>query len=127
MELKPGLRAELAIVVGETDTAATLGSGDVDVLGTPRLLALAEAATVKAVGPHLGEGETSVGTRVELEHRAPSPVGARVTVEAELREVDGPRLAFGFEAADERGTTVAKGRIERIVVDRERFLARAKR
>ncbi|MGH3244082.1 MAG: thioesterase family protein [Spirillospora sp.] len=124
MELRPGLRAEKSVVVGDEDTAVRLGSGDVPVLGTPRLLALAEEVTVAAVEGRLEEGRTCVGTRVELEHRAASPVGMRVTVEAELLEVDGARLVFECTAIDGRGTVVAAGRIERVVVDRERFLAR---
>ncbi|MEU8796149.1 hotdog domain-containing protein [Spirillospora sp. NPDC048819] len=127
MELEKGLRGETSVVVGEADTAVRMGSGDVPVLGTPRLLALAEAATVKAVEACLDEARTSVGTRVELEHRAASPVGVRVTVEAELTEVDGARLVFAFTATDERGTAVGRGRVERIVVERERFLARLAR
>lgn len=111
-------------MVGDEDTAVSMESGDVPVLGTPRLLAVAEAATVKAVAPHLEQGKTSVGTRVELEHRRAGPVGVRVTVEAELREVDGARLVFAFSAADDSGTVVGDGVIERVVVDRERFLAR---
>jgi fluoroacetyl-CoA thioesterase len=125
--MRAGLGAEVEIVVGDDDTALRLGSGDVPVLGTPRLLALAEAATVKAVASYLGEGETSVGTRVELEHRAATPTGVRVTVVAELQQVDGARLVFGVEATDERGVVVGKGRVERVVVDRERFLARLAR
>lgn len=127
MELMEGLRAEASVVVGDEDTAVRLGSGDVPVLATPRLLALAESATVKAIGPHLDGAKTSVGTRVELEHRAASPVGVRVTVEAELTEVDGARLVFQFHATDERGTAVGNGRVERIVVERERFLGRLAR
>ncbi|MFB4305615.1 thioesterase family protein [Actinomadura sp. GTD37] len=111
-------------MVGDVDTAVALGSGDVPVLATPRLLALAEAATVAALAGRLGGGQTSVGTRVEAEHRAASPVGARVTVEAELEEIDGKRLVFGFRAVDERGSVVGSGRVERVVVDRDRFLAR---
>ncbi|MFI0370438.1 thioesterase family protein [Actinomadura sp. 1N219] len=125
--MEPGLRAETSIVVGDEDTASAVGSGDVPVLATPRLLAVMEAATVEAVRPSLDGGQTSVGTRVELEHRAASPVGMRVTVEAELLEVEGARLVFGCTATDERGTVVGGGRIERVVVDRERFLSRLSR
>ncbi|MER7543525.1 thioesterase family protein [Actinomadura sp.] len=124
MELKAGLRGQVSIVVGDDDTAIAMGSGDVPVLGTPRLLALAEAATLEALSGRLPGGRTSVGTRAEVEHRAASPVGARVTVEAELGEVDGKRLVFGFRAVDERGSVVGAGRVERVVVERERFLAR---
>ena len=75
------------------------------VLGTPRLLALAEAATVAAVAPHLADGLTTVGTAVTLEHRQASPVGAEIVVEAELTEVDGRRLVFGFIARRDDGPT----------------------
>ncbi|GAA2855015.1 thioesterase family protein [Nonomuraea rubra] len=126
MTLTPGLRAQLLIVVEMEDTAKRIGSGDVPVLATPRLLALAEAATVRAVERHLAPGETSVGTRVELEHLAASPLGTHVQVGVELTEVDGRRLVFAFEAHDKH-TVVGKGTIERIVVDRARFLARATR
>ncbi|UBU12132.1 thioesterase family protein [Nonomuraea gerenzanensis] len=124
MTLTPGLRAQLLIMVEMEDTAKRIGSGDVPVLATPRLLALAEAATVRAVERHLAPGETSVGTRVELEHLAASPLGAHVQVGVELTEVDGRRLVFAFEAHDQH-TVVGKGTIERVVVDRAKFLARA--
>ncbi|GAA3712552.1 thioesterase [Nonomuraea antimicrobica] len=126
MTLAPGLRAQLSVVVEMDDTAKKLGSGDVPVLATPRLLALAEAATVRAVHRHLAPGETSVGTRVELEHLAASPLGSHVQVGVELTQVDGRRLVFAFEAHD-RQAVVGKGTIERVVVDRTRFLARATR
>lgn len=123
--IQAGVRAETSIVVGDGDTAVALGSGDVPVLATPRLVALVEAATVEAVAAFLEEGKTSVGTRVELEHRAASPVGARVTAGAVLREVDGARLVFEVEVRDAGGAAVAAGVVERVVVDRERFLRRA--
>ncbi|MQY06092.1 thioesterase family protein [Actinomadura macrotermitis] len=125
MALRAGLRAETRHTVGPEDTAERVGSGDVPVLATPRLLALAEAATVRAVAGRLEEGRTSVGTRVELTHRAPTPVGGRVTVQAELTEVDGRRLVFAVTATDEAGATIGSGRIERLTVDRATFLARA--
>jgi fluoroacetyl-CoA thioesterase len=117
-------RAEITVVVGVADTAAALGSGDVPVLGTPRLLALAEAATVKAVAGALAPGQTSVGTSIRLEHTAASPVGTRVTVTAELTVMDGRRLTFRVEAVDARGTVLGLGTLERVMVDREKFLER---
>ncbi|HEY6501765.1 MAG TPA: thioesterase family protein [Streptosporangiaceae bacterium] len=124
MELTAGRRAEVTIATGPEDTAAALGSGDVPVLGTPRLLALAEAATVRALDGALAPGQTSVGTSVRLEHTAASPVGMRVTVTAELTGVDGRRVTFAIEATDAGGTVVGLGTVERVVVDREKFLAR---
>ncbi|MGI5287170.1 thioesterase family protein [Nonomuraea polychroma] len=126
MTLAPGLRSQLLIMVEMEDTAKRIGSGDVPVLATPRLLALAEAATVRVVEQHLAPGETSVGTRVVLEHLAASPLGTHVQVGVELIEVDGRRLVFSFEAHDKR-TVVGRGTIERVVVDREKFLARVSR
>jgi predicted thioesterase len=123
MTLTPGARAQILVMVEREDTATSVGSGDVPVLATPRLLALAEAATVQAVRDRLAPGQTSVGTRVELEHRAASPVGAHVEIAAQLTEVDGRRLVFSFTARD-RDRVVAAGVIERAVVDRERFLAK---
>ena len=140
-----GLRATVRHVVTEADTAIEAGSGDVPVLATPRLLALAEAACVAALESHLDEGMTSVGTGVGLEHRQASPVGAEIEVEAELTELTGRRLVFGFVARHVRpadggaagggpaggdpdgdaGLVVGGGTVERIVVDRAAFLARA--
>ena len=123
-----GLRASITAEVNEADTAEALGSGDLPVLGTPRLLALAEAACVAAVAPHLEAGQTTVGTEVSLEHKRPSRIGASLEVEAELTEIDGRRLAFMFIAygpgeGDE--AVIGAGRAERVIVDTERFLTRA--
>jgi fluoroacetyl-CoA thioesterase len=131
MELAPGLLAELRVVVSEADTAIAAGSGDVPVLATPRLLALAEAASVAAIAPHLVTELTSVGTAASLEHRRASPVGAEIVVEAELTEVAGRRLVFSFIVRHspsgpgaEEDLVVGAGTLERVVVDREKFLAR---
>jgi fluoroacetyl-CoA thioesterase len=123
MALEPGLSASVALTVTEADTAQALGSGDVPVLATPRLIALAEAATVRATARHLPSGATTVGTRVELAHLAPTAIGGTVTVTAELSTVDGRRLTFAVSAAD-GGTPVAEGTVERVLVDRTRFLSR---
>ena len=118
--LEQGRTAAVDAVVGEADTARALGSGDVAVLGTPRALALAEAATVAAVGDLLGPDRTSVGTRIELDHLAPSQVGAAVRAEATLVEVAGRRLTFEVSVRQD-GRVVARGRVVRAVVDRASF------
>src|SRR5919107_863346 len=84
MTLEPGLEPAFGYTVTEADTAAAIGSGEVPVLATPRVLALAERATVAAVAGALQAGATTVGTRVELDHLAPSLVGADLAVEAVL-------------------------------------------
>ncbi|WP_346533142.1 hotdog domain-containing protein [Micromonospora sp. DPT] len=121
-----GLTARVELTVTDADTAQAVGSGDVPVLGTPRLLALAEAATVAATATHLPAGSTTVGSRVELEHRAATPVGRTVVAQARLAEVAGRRLVFEVTVTD-GGETVAEGRVERALVDRQRFVARAAR
>ncbi|WNM37833.1 hotdog domain-containing protein [Micromonospora halotolerans] len=122
----PGLTARVELTVTDTDTALAVGSGDVPVLGTPRVLALAEAATVAAVATRLPSGSTTVGTRLELEHRAATPVGRTVAARAELVKVDGRRLAFEVIVTD-GNEVVATGRVERALVDRQRFVERAVR
>ncbi|MEV5569501.1 hotdog domain-containing protein [Spirillospora sp. NPDC052269] len=122
-----GLRVELHLEVTLGDTAVVVGSGDVPVLATPRLVALFEAATVRALEGRLDVTETSVGTRVEIDHLVASPVGALVAIVAELSERDGRRVMFDVRAVGEDGTLLATGRVQRAVVDRERFLARLER
>ena len=114
----------LTRVVADADTALSVGSGDLPVLATPRLLALAEAATLLALAGSLDAGKTSVGTRVQLEHVAPSVVGATVEVTATVVHVDGRLVRFDVAAVDSAGTLLGHGTVTRVVVDRERFLAR---
>lgn len=114
-----GETTTLTRAVTEDDTAVTLGSGDVPVLATPRLVAWCEAATVAVAGSN--DESTTVGTRVEIDHLAPSRVGEEVTVRAELERTDGRRLHFSAEAAHADGTVVARASIVRVVVDRARF------
>ena len=108
----------------EADTSRALGSGDVDVLGTPRALALAEAATVRAAAASLTPGQTSVGSHVELDHLAPSPVGATVRAEARLVDRTARRLTFEVRLT-QAGRPVATGRVTRAIVDRDRFASRS--
>ncbi len=110
-------------VVSPDDTARALGSGDLEVLGTPQLLAWCEAATVAALTGALAEGETSVGTRVELVHQRATVVGTPVAVRADLVHVDGRLLRFDV-AAESDGVLVGHGTVTRVVVDTDRFLTR---
>jgi fluoroacetyl-CoA thioesterase len=126
MALVPGLRAAFDHIVADQDTAVALGSGDVPVLATPRVLALAERATVAAVAGAIGPGATTVGVRVELEHLAASVVGATVRVSAELERVDGRVLEFAVELRD-GARLAARGHVTRVLVDRDAFLATAAR
>jgi len=124
MPLAPGLTASVTLVVDDADTALALGSGDVPVLGTPRVIALAEQASIVAIGNELPEGRTTVGYQVQLAHLTPTPVGGTVVAEATLEQVEGRRLTFRVSVNDARGL-VAAGRITRVVVERARFIDRA--
>lgn len=123
--MEKGAGATLRFTVAEGDTAAATGSGDLAVLGTPSLLAWCEAAACAAVEPSMVASQTSVGTRVSLEHLAASPVGERVSVTATVVYVDGRLVRFevvAIHVGDEK--VVGHGELTRVVVDRERFLAR---
>ncbi|MFA5890455.1 MAG: hotdog domain-containing protein [Actinomycetota bacterium] len=120
-EPAPGLRGESRRAVTQELTAEHLGSGDVPVFGTPALLALLEEAAVTALRGSIPEGSTSVGTWVELEHLAPSRVGAEVHAVAQLTSVEGRALSFDCEAY-EGERLIGRARHRRAVVDRARFL-----
>jgi len=115
--------ARLTFTVTSEDTARAVGSGSLEVLGTPRLLGWCEAATCAAIEDDLGDGETSVGTRVALEHSAASALGASIEVLASLVYTDGRLRRFSV-AAREGGKVVGTGEITRVVVDADRFLER---
>jgi fluoroacetyl-CoA thioesterase len=120
-----GMHAALTRKVSEADTALSVGSGDLEVLATPRLVAWAEAATCAAVAEALDPRQTTVGTRVAFQHLRGSPVHQRVSVNAQLVHVDGRLLRFDVTAhsvAD--GSVLAHGELTRIVVSRDRFMQR---
>ena len=124
-EISTGQQATVTHTVGDADTAVAVGSGDLPVLGTPRLLAWAEEATCAALAAYLPHERTSVGTRVQLDHVGASPVGAEVRVTATVVHSDGRLVRFEVVAehvADEK--VVGHGEVTRVVVDRNRFLAR---
>jgi fluoroacetyl-CoA thioesterase len=123
-EFSPGLSARVELTVTDADTAQAVGSGDVPVLGTPRVLALAEAATVAATARLIPGGITTVGVRAEISHLAPTPVGRRVYALATLAKVDGRKLHFEVVVRDGE-TLVAEVRVERALLDRQRFIEKA--
>lgn len=119
--VKPGLSAEVELVVADADTAIALRSGSVPVLATPRVVALCEEATVKAVAGELDPQQTTVAMKVQLDHLAPTGVGHKVAAEATVEKVSGRRITFTVSVNDERGL-VAVGRVTRVLVDVDRFL-----
>lgn len=107
------------------DTAAAIGSGDVLCLGTPRLLAWFEAETCALSQAMLSHEQTTVGTGVEIEHLAASPVGGVVEISAAVRDFADRWIDFDVTALDPgSGRLLARGTITRTIVSREDFLAR---
>jgi len=123
-DLKPGLTGEARTVVAVGNTAKEVGSGDVPVFATPMLVALMESASINALAGVLPEGQSTVGTRVEVVHTAATPIGMTVIARAELVEVDRRRLSFNVTALDDAGP-VGNGRHERFIIETDKFIAKA--
>jgi fluoroacetyl-CoA thioesterase len=122
--MRVGDSATVTFTVTDQDTAAAVGSGDLPVLATPRLLAWSEAATCAALAESIDDARTSVGTRVRLDHVGASPVGEEVTVVATVVYLDGRLVRFEVVAQHADARVVGHGEVTRVVVDRERFLSR---
>ncbi|MFR6379656.1 MAG: thioesterase family protein [Evtepia sp.] len=122
--LQPGISAEVKFVVTDELTAKTVGSGTLDVLATPVMIARLEQAAWTSVAPHLAEGEGTSGHPDERQAPQPHPVGLEVTCRAELTEVDGRRLVFKVTAEDARGP-IGEGTHERAIIQNERFVTKA--
>src|SRR5918912_2520307 len=123
-ELRPGLVGEARVRVDRPDLASAIGSGGVDVYGTPAMIGLMESAAINAVDHLLPEGWASVGTRLDVRHLAPSPPGVEVRARAELTAVEGRRLTFRVEASDPVDL-IGEGTHERALVEVSRLVARA--
>lgn len=123
MALSVGMRGDATITVGEEQTAAAFGAGGVRVFGTPVMIGLMENAAWRLAQPEMNEGETTVGTLVNVRHLAATPVGGHVVATAELVEIDGRRLVFHVTARDDH-QLIGEGTHERARVLLDRFLAR---
>ncbi len=119
--LKEGISHDSYLIVATSDTARVQRSGDMEVLSTPRLVALMENAAMLAVAPSLEEGETTVGSEIAVSHLSPSAIGAEVVATAVLEKVEGRKLTFSV-SAKEGGKIVGEGRHVRYIVNRQRFL-----
>ncbi len=123
--VESGLTGKATMKVTPADTAPAMSCGAVEVLATPRLVALCEEACCAAVSGALPPPKTTVGVRVQLDHLTPIQVGSTVTAEATLERVEGRRLVFTVSASDDGGL-VAAGRMTRVAVETALFLAKAR-
>ena len=119
--IEPGNAATIEFTTDEPATAIALGSGDLPVLGTPKVVALIEEVSVAAIAGLISDTETTVGSHVEIDHLAPTPVGATVVVKASVVAVNGRRVSF-VATVFEHDSVVARATHVRFVVHRESFM-----
>ena len=123
MSVTVGMKIRVEEVVTEQNTAICAGSGTLPVFATPFMCALMEKAAWMAIAPALNEGDSSVGTKLNISHLSATPVGLKVWAESEVTAVDGKRIEFKVTAGDEKGV-IGEGTHERFIVTDERFLAK---
>lgn len=118
--LEVGIKGHQEMVVTDQYTAKTMGSGVMDVFATPAMLALMEKTAFMSVADELNEGCGTVGTKVEIEHVASSPIGMKITCDSELVAIEGRKLVFSVEAYDAKGL-IGKGMHERFIIESKKF------
>lgn len=121
-DLITGVSFEEITIVNSTNTAIAASSGSLPVFGTPFMIALMEKATCSAVSEYLEEGETTVGTNINVAHSKASGIGDVITAKATLVEADGRKLVFEVSAKNDKGNKIGSGTIERFVVSTEKFM-----
>lgn len=119
--IEAGIKGKKVFIVTEENTAEHLLSGMLPVYATPSLIALMEYTCFSSVHPLLEEGQGTVGSHIEVDHLAPTPVGGTVTCESELIEASGRRLVFRVRAFDEFGP-VGEGMHVRYIIDNAKFM-----
>ena len=124
MSIEIGIKGRAEDVVREENTAQSVGSGTLPVFATPAMTALMEKAAWTSLAPYLSEGESTVGTKLEITHDSASPLGIKVWAESEVTQVDGRRIELKVAAYDEKGP-IGQGTHQRFIVQDEKFLARA--
>lgn len=122
--METGIKYTIEKTVTTEMTARIMGSGTLDVLATPSMIAIIEETAWKSVASELEQGMASVGTNLKIDHLAPTPVGMKVRCETELKEVDGRKLVFEVNVYDEKGL-VGKGTHERFIINEEKFQTKA--
>ena len=122
--METGIKNSIELTITNDKTAAMIGSGTLAVFATPAMIALIEETAWKSVAPHLEDGQATVGTKLDISHVAPTPLGMTVKCETELIEVDGRRLKFKADVYDEMGI-IGTGTHERFIINAEKFKAKA--
>lgn len=121
MAIEVGIQGLAEALVEQADTAKEVGSGDLLVYATPCMVALMEGAAYESIAPYLAEGESSVGTKMDVTHLSATPVGMSVRAESVVTAVEGRKVTFSITAYDEAGE-IGRATHERVVIKTERFL-----
>ena len=119
--MEKGIKNTRTITVTPDKTAEVMGSGTLPVFATPAMVALMENSAAESVEALVGEGNTTVGTVINVTHLSADPIGVEVTCESALVEVDGRRLVFEIKVSDRDGV-VGEAHHERFVIDKTRFM-----
>lgn len=119
--LEIGIKGSEAVICSRKNCAVSVGSGELEVFATPAMTSLMEEAAYRSVAPYLADGQTTVGTSLNITHVAATPVGMSVRCESELVAIDGRKLTFKLTAYDECGV-IGSGTHERFIVDAARFM-----
>lgn len=122
--MEAGIKLSTEITVDSAMSAATMRSGTLDVLATPAMIALIEKTAWESVSPYLEQGQTTVGTALNIKHLAPTPLGMKVRCDTVLTEIDGRKLTFKADVYDEAGL-IGSGTHERFIVNADKFQAKA--
>lgn len=122
--MKPGIKGIQTLTVTKENTAKAMGSGQMDVLATPAMVALMEQTAWMSVEEYMEEGCQTVGTMLQIKHSAPTVIGGTVTCESELTEVDKRRLVFHVTVSDGE-KIIGEGEHERFIVNTEKFMEKA--
>lgn len=121
--METGIIGQEELIVNEMNTAEALGSGSLAVFATPAMIALMEKTARLSVAPFLEDGQSTVGTLVNVKHLSASPVGMKITCRTELKEIDRRRLVFHVECSDEAGI-IGEGEHERFIIDEAKFMVK---
>lgn len=124
MNIPQDLTASKEIIVAEKDSAKSLGSGGLDVFGTPAMIALMENVALDMIRPYLPEGNDSVGIKIDAKHLKASPIGASIKCTASVTAVDGRQVSYKIECFDGAGDKIGFASHDRFVVDTDRFMSK---
>ncbi len=122
-EITTGIKGTAELTVTSSELAVNVGSGSLEVFATPAMIALMEKAACNCLAQYLDDGETTVGTEMNVKHISATPKGMRVAASAELTAVNGREFCFNVMAYDEAGE-IGGGEHKRFLVYSEKFMAK---